>query len=402
MSDLITTCPICGGRVETFFRLSFEDLLGYDDIYYQQHVGICRGCGFICTQNPFTSEQLENRYKNMSKFEYDSSTYILDNDYQRQSLRQKHFLEENIDFQTVHSILEVGASSGFNLSLYKGVVERVLGIEPSTLNCRLCKDNYGVELFNGMFDEYLKSGRDEKFDIIFLSMVLEHIVNPARFIDSLDKICNRYIFIEVPTLDLRHREEPMGIFAEEHVNLFTLDSLNQMMFRAGYSLVNVENIYGLQRFLPAGYPAMATLWKKNSGELTEACPSPLNLFSSEECLDRFISDSERGMARIRTIIDQIPNDIKLALWGVGHHAAMLLANTDLKKKNIVRVYDSDARKHGDRFAGVEICSYTKQDVICGIVEGILLTTYTAQKAIVRFIEKEGLSIPVYQLYDFKK
>lgn len=388
MSELITTCSICGESVETKFCLDFEDLLGYGEKKYQQKVGICRKCGFIFTQNPFSPAQLENRYKNMSKFEYDASNYILDNDYKRQSLRQKHFLEENIDFQTVNSILEVGASSGYNLSLYKDQFERVYGIEPSSLNCRLSKQIYGVELFNGMFDEYLNTGRNDTFDVIFLSMVLEHIVDPASFIRSLDKMCNNYMFIEVPTLDLRHREEPMGIFAEEHVNLFTLDSLNQMMIRAGYSLVNVENIFGLKRYLPAGYPAMATLWKKNSGEQEEVYPSPLNLFTAQECLDRFILDSEQGLARLRTIIDQIPNNIRLALWGVGHHGAMLLANTSLKEKNIVRVYDSDTRKHGDFFAGIEISNYLKQDVNEGIVEGILLMTYTAQKAIMRFIKKK--------------
>lgn len=46
------------------------------------------------------------------------------------------------------SVLEVGASSGYNLSLYKG--KKTLGIEPSEINCKLAHENYGVTLYPGM------------------------------------------------------------------------------------------------------------------------------------------------------------------------------------------------------------------------------------------------------------
>jgi 2-polyprenyl-3-methyl-5-hydroxy-6-metoxy-1,4-benzoquinol methylase len=375
----------------------FEDLLGSGKKQYTQYLGFCRNCGFLFTQNPFTSEQLENRYKKMSKFEYDATTYVLSNDYKRQSIRQKHFIEENIDLNQIHSVLEVGASSGYNLSLYKEQ-RRVLGIEPSQLNCQLSMKNYGVTLFNGMFNEYLEQGKFESFDLVFLSMVLEHIVNPREFIESLDRYCSRYMFIEIPTLDLRSKEEPMGIFAEEHVNLFTLDSLNELMTRVGYSLVNVENIYGIKRYLPAGYPAIATLWEK-TGRNRSKKKDIYNIFSAEECLDKYIRNSEEGLVSVRQIIDEIPNSMKLALWGVGHHASMLLANTKLNKKNIVRVYDSDERKHGMQFAGTKISAFDKNDIDNNQVEGILLTTYTAQKAIISYIEKQNIDCPIITLYE---
>ena len=53
--------------------------------------------------------------------------------------------------------LEVGAASGYNLSLYTG--KRRFGIEPSALNCKLAKKNYGVEMFNGLWSEFLEKIR---------------------------------------------------------------------------------------------------------------------------------------------------------------------------------------------------------------------------------------------------
>lgn len=369
-------------------------MLGSEQKTYVHHEGFCPNCGYIFTQNPFTAEQLENRYKNMSKFEYDTDEYFLDDGFAAQSLRQQHFLEENLDFNTINSIIEVGAASGYNLSLYQEKCSVLCGIEPSAKNCKLAKKFYGITMFNGMFNEYLASENAQTFDLVFLSMVLEHIVNPAAFIRDLSQICNKYMFIEIPTLDLRHREEPFGIFCEEHVSLFTLDSLAEMMRRAGFRLVNVENIYGLNRFLPAGFPAISTIWEKN----TETLPLKYNLFSAEELLEHYISDSEKGLNRVRSIIDSIPETDNLAIWGVGHHASMLLSNTSLKQKNIVRVYDSDVRKHGMLFAGLPITSFDTDDLSNGSVNKILLTTYTAQAAIERYLQKTGIKCNLITLY----
>ena len=163
---MICSCSVCGGQVETKFKLDFQDLPGATEKIYTQHVAICKNCGYIFTQNPFSAEQLENRYKKMSKFEYDSKGYVLRNKFKEQCLRQINFLKENIDFNNVDSILEIGAASGYNLSLYKDVCDRVIGIEPSENNCKLAKDNYDVEntVTNNLlmsYEERMKNNNDE-------------------------------------------------------------------------------------------------------------------------------------------------------------------------------------------------------------------------------------------------
>ena len=393
---MIHYCSICHSSIRTKFQLDFEDLPGAYEKTYTQYIGICDKCGYIFTQNPFSDEQLNMRYKELSKFEYDANDYILDNKFKEQSLRQLHFLQENIDFGRMNSILEIGAASGYNLSLYTGLFKRVLGIEPSRKNCTLAKKLYNIEMYNGMFNEFIKTNPNEHFDIVFLSMILEHIVDPARFIEQCKQLCNKYIFIEIPILDLRHEEEPMGIFAEEHVSLFTIDSLYELMRRSGFGLVNAETIFGLRRYLPAAYPAIATLWEKST---EDSKPFRFNIFSSEEMLDQYISNSQAGLENVRRIIDSIPNDTKIAVWGVGHHAAMLLANTSLPQKRIVRVYDSDIRKHHLTFAGIKLSAFQVEDVLSGIVEAILLTTYTAQKAICEYLKRTVVTCKIYCLYD---
>ena len=95
---MIETCCICGSKVEAKKILPFRDLIGSGVEIYNMHIARCDNCGFIFYQNPLTAEQLENRYKNESKYEFDSADNIFSesDDYVKRCHRQKHFIEENI------------------------------------------------------------------------------------------------------------------------------------------------------------------------------------------------------------------------------------------------------------------------------------------------------------------
>ena len=389
----IEHCNICGGFLKNKFELKFKDVVGMAE-EYTQCVTICPSCGFIFTRNPFTSKQLENRYKNYSKFEFDSEDYILEesNDYKIRSMRQKQFIQRTIDFNKVQNIIEIGAASGYNLSLY--VEKGVYGVEPSAVNCISAKKRYGIEMFCGMFDEFLVSKSEQSYDMIFLSHVLEHIVNPFDFIKECKQINNHYMFIEVPTFDYKFVDEPFGMFAEEHVNMFTLESLGKLMNRCGYELLNAEMIFGLEQKLPAGWPAISTIWEKK-----EKIKFNYPILHSEKMLDAYLVASRVEMKRICDIIDTISCEEKLAIWGSGHHASMLLANTRLCEKNIVRVYDSDTRKQGVCFGGRKIRKFCSSDIEEGKVETILLATYTAQKTLEKALNSYQNRVRIVKLYD---
>ena len=78
---------------------------------------------------------------------------------------------------------------------------------------------------------------------------------------------------------------------------------------------------------------------------------------------------------------------------------MLIVNTDLSKKNLVRVYDSDKKKHGIKFEGIEIQAFNEDDIINKDIDTILVATYTAQIPIVKFLEKYKHKVKIVTLYD---
>lgn len=248
-------------------------------------------------------------------------------------------------------------------------------------------------MFCGTFNELWNTKESKKYDLIFLSHVLEHIVNPKDFIEQCALINNNYMYIEVPTFDYKFIDEPFGMFGEEHVDMFTLESLQELMTACGYELINADMLFAISSTLPAGSPAIATIWQKK--ELPKKKKIVNNVMNA---LDTYISQSEEDLKRIQSVINNIDEDKKLAIWGTGHHASMLLANTDLQRKDIVRVYDSFSKKHGLKFAGCVIQPFNAEDIETGRVEVILVATYTTQNAIVKILEQYKDKVEIITLY----
>lgn len=388
--DKIQTCCICGGKALTIYSLEFTDIIGMADEYTQE-IGFCPNCGYLFTQNPFSPEKLENRYKNESKFEFDFVTNVQNEnkEYIARSKRNKNFIDECIG--NINSIFEVGAASGYNLSLYS--CER-FGVEPSKNNCILAKRNYDVNMFNGTFQEYLDGNINSKYDLIYLGMVLEHIVDPHNFLSCCRKINNRYLFIEVPTLDIKNTDEPFGMFCEEHVSMFTFEALNNLLGSIGYGLVDARIEMGFDKGYPAGWPSLNTIWERGRRKINYI-PS----MDSKLVFDTYVKKNERALVSLQKRINDIPNDIPLAVWGTGHHVSMLLSNTSLAQKNIKKFYDSDNRKYRYTMLGKKITNFSLKDIETKEVCGIIIGSYIFQEEIEKKIINYGAKCPIFKLYE---
>lgn len=388
----INKCCICNKNTDNIYEIKFKELIGLA-AEYKQHISVCKECGFIFTSNPFSEEQLEKRYRDMSKYEYDSKEYCLNEEktYIKRCERQYNFIDSNIiDFD---SILEIGAASGYNLSLYRSNKD-VLGIEPSQINCKKAKEIYEVDMFCGMFEKYIRNESHKKYDLIFLSHVLEHIVNPDNFIKRIKEINNKYIFIEVPGMDYKFMDEPFGIFCEEHVNYFTVESLTKIMKKNGYSIVDMNLIFGNNFRVPAGWPAISSLWVKD--DIYELNLKFIN--NSINSLMNYISSSEKEFEKVKEIIDNIDDKAKTAIWGTGHHTSRLLGETSLLKKNIIKFYDSDVRKNKFKMIGRNIEKFNVEDILKGRVDTILISTYVFQEQIKDYLYNMDIKCNIITLY----
>ena len=100
-------------------------------------------------------------------------------------------------------VLDIGSGPGFLLSLLSHKGAKVFGIEPSERYCQQAKKMYGLNLINSELEDINLKKYENKFDLVCLSHVLEHVYSPVFFLKAIKKILkeNGRLYIEVPSLE---------------------------------------------------------------------------------------------------------------------------------------------------------------------------------------------------------
>jgi len=150
------------------------------------------------------------------------------------------------------SILEVGCADGTNLLFFRdqlvsaGVaVERLTGVDSQrTRNCR----NYErFDFVHATAEAFIDACR-ERFDLILLSDVVEHLYNPWRALTALRERLTEdgRLLVSVPNLQNaqyvsavlsgRFYYEDSGLFDVTHIRFFSAETLVALLQGCGYEL----------------------------------------------------------------------------------------------------------------------------------------------------------------------
>ena len=142
-------------------------------------------------------------------------------------------------------ILDIGSGLGVFLAQIKLQTDwKCTAIEPDPQMALHLSNDLKIKTFN---EDFRKSDFDERFDIITLNKVLEHILDPIELLAS----CNKYlesegfVYIEVPDGQCA-AEDRLGYGREEffleHHHIFSLNSTREMVEKAGFELIDIEKI----------------------------------------------------------------------------------------------------------------------------------------------------------------
>ncbi len=161
-------------------------------------------------------------------------------------------------------VLEIGTASGYmGEYLIKEKGCEVWGVEPvKELYTEALPYGY-KKLFNSTVENFLDSPetKDQKFDVIFLADVLEHMTNPqgvliglsrllqpsGRFVISLPNIAHYSIRWQL--LTGRFDMQDGGILDRTHMRFFTLKSMKELIEKSGLSLEKIRPSNGsFERF----------------------------------------------------------------------------------------------------------------------------------------------------------
>lgn len=293
-------CYLCGN--EKFNEVSSIDRYGF---YYP--TAMCQRCGNIQQSHYYDEKTLIEFYTNYYRKIYgDTAPSVLYNS--QKNVSGKKIYDIVSKFRRPQNVLEIGCGAGGILEVFKDAGSEVLGLDFDEEFLDIARARK-IDVKRGsteVLDE------NNKFDLIILSHVLEHIVEPAKFLKQLISFMNDdgLLYIEVPSVD-RVAEggydfDLLNYFQNAHTIHFTTKSLEMMCKSVGLRPLYQTN------FIESCWTKSDIVTELDATELTENVnfsEALLNL--AEQRRSSYKAVLQKYRKKIRTGVVQILDSIGL-------------------------------------------------------------------------------------------
>ena len=228
MSEIVNSCPLCGGKSRPFSHQKFR---GRDVINR-----ICQYCGLVyqspCMSEVEAAEFYQAEYRQM----YQGDENPIAKDFTTQTARAESLLDFVGTYVTsVSRHLDIGCSTGLILQHFsKQYGCQLVGIEPGDAY-RNYASQQGLKVYKTL-DE-LENAKEEPFDLISMAHVLEHLPDPVGYLTHLREALletKGWLLLEVPNLYAHDS------FEIAHLVSFSPHTLTQTVEKAGFEIVKLE------------------------------------------------------------------------------------------------------------------------------------------------------------------
>ncbi len=135
-------------------------------------------------------------------------------------------------------LLDIGSGRGVFLwpflEQFPEVPITCIDLNPLRVRDILAVRDGGISRLNAIEGDITKHSLPEKsFDVVTFLEALEHIPDAQKALNAAVKMARRFVVLSVPS----HEDDN-----EEHIHLFTKDSLKLMLIKAGAENVNVQYV----------------------------------------------------------------------------------------------------------------------------------------------------------------
>jgi len=135
-------------------------------------------------------------------------------------------------------LLDIGCAKGDFMLFFSKKGFDVIGIEPDRNNAKIVNNLFKRKVcINGLVE---KVKVRERFDVIYLCHVFEHLIRPDLFLKKIKNNLNKegIIFLEVPDCENK-RILNTSINHHPHIYSFTLSSMKKLFENNGYKILNI-------------------------------------------------------------------------------------------------------------------------------------------------------------------
>jgi SAM-dependent methyltransferase len=352
----------------------------------------CDECGFVYANNIPKQDMFDQYYAKMSKYEFEYKEGVVAGEYFAFFNRVVEFLVDNLDNKKLR-ILEIGCSTGALLSILqsKGYTN-IVGMDPSQACVDTVKNLYEIEAFVGTISTLAKN---EKFDVIIMTAVLEHIVD----IDAAMKILRSnlkndgLLLLEVP--DAERFDEyiftPFQQFSIEHIDYFSESSLKNLLGKHSFEFIDSKkSVNDINQTIDPDIFIIARKVKKIDYEFVNDRSCEFRLMKYINKCSILLKEVDE---RLKVLLSEVD---KVIVWGVGTHTQSLLDDI-LDPSKIAYFVDSNTNYEGKKLLGIEIKAPDKID---DNDIPILLSTFSYQDEVKDQIRnKLNLKNEIMQIYE---
>ena len=186
----------------------------------------------------------ENKATYSAKYENEEKKYFLN------KIEQKfYFIKKRLNNQSSYSLLDVGCGEGFTLKYFDDLGWDICGVDFNIYGCKVHNPQYVNKIITG--DIYDTLGKiklnKQRFDLIWLDNVLEHVLNPLELLKLCRELGNElsFLMVEVPNdfsipqkraLELNFIDNEFWIAVPDHISYFNKDGLIKISKESGWEL----------------------------------------------------------------------------------------------------------------------------------------------------------------------
>ncbi len=261
------------------------------------------------------------------------------------------------DLATGDPVIEIGSGDGAQLKCFQELGARVLGFEPSAVLTELSRQA-GVPALKQLYVP--GSETDVPTDmrparVVLLTYTFDHLPEPTAFAKTVLPVLDPdrgLLVIEVHDLQKILDRHEFCLFEHEHSVYCTAGTLQAMLDRAGYALVEVGLVPEAQR---RANSLLVVATPKGSRFAVQALP-PLDRgpYSDLESCRQFGREIEVSIAKLQAYVaDRRAKGLRVAGYGAGGRGVMTLAAM-ARPGEIAYVCDQNPSFHGYLTPGARV------------------------------------------------
>jgi len=249
------------------------------------------------------------------------------------------------------SICEIGSGSGF---LAQKIAEdfKIDCYEPNACFAA----NHNINIHPVFFDEKIK----QKYDVIIMSHVIEHIVDVNNFLFSLRSNLNDEgrLILSFPDFYSSLEEESISAFNSEHISYFSEDSIIRLLSKNGFADIVIHKYKNHSIFVSAAKV-------KITKDIFNLKPiDEVELVRIESKISRYLEKIQKKISLIEKRTDKIDN---FYLFGCHAMTSILLYLSKIDQNKVINILDNDKLKHNLRLYGTNLFCRSIEDCKPGFV-----------------------------------